>query len=106
LAVVAFWSPISEAVMTPLSPIQSDQIDKAIRELDPLSQAEVAERSDDEYNDLRDMIIALLESDVNKFNLTLAVSAKIGFMGIPENSVDVDSFIAKVLEIAESAGSE
>ena len=86
--------------MTPLSSTQFDKIDEAIRELDPLSKVKGAERSDDEYNDLRQMIIALLESDVNKFNLTLAVSAKIGFMGVQEDSVDVVSFITKVLKIA------
>ena len=92
--------------MNPLSSIQSDQIDKAIRELDPLSQAEGAERSDDEYNDLREMIIALLESDAKKFELIRAVSAKIGFMGVPENSVNLDSFIKKVLKIACRPDSE
>ncbi len=92
--------------MNPLYSIQIDQIDKAIRDLDPLSQAEGAERSDDEYNDLREMIIALLESGANKVDLIRAVSAKIGFMGVPENSVDVEGFIAKVLKIAGRPDSE
>ena len=90
--------------MNPLSSIQIDQIDKAIRDLDPLSQAEGAERSGDEYNDLRDMIIALLESGANKVDLIRAVSAKIGFMGVPEESVDVEGLIAKVLKIAGLPG--
>ncbi len=92
--------------MTTLSPTQRDQIDEAIRELDPLSQAEGAERSEDEYNGLRNTIIDHLESDKNKFDLTLAVLAKIGGMGVLEDSVDVNSFITKVLKIAGRPDSE
>lgn len=103
-AVVASWFLISEAVMATLSSTQRNEIDKAIRELDPLSKVKGAERSDDEYDDLLDAIIDDLESDVNEFNLTLAVSAKIGGMGVPEESVDVDSFIKKVWKIAGRPG--
>ncbi len=86
--------------MTTLSSTQCDEIDEAIRELDPLSKAKGAERSEDEYDDLRDKIIDDLESDADKFDLTLAVSTQIGLMGVLEDSVDVNSFIAKVLKIA------
>ncbi len=86
--------------MATLSSTQRNEIDKAIRELDPLSKVKGAECSEDEYNGLRDAIIDGLESDKNKFELTLAASAKIGGMGVPEDSVDVNSFIAKVLKIA------
>jgi hypothetical protein len=105
-AVVASGPPISEAVMTTLTSTQRDEIDKAICELDPLSQAEGAKRSEDEYNGLRDTIIDGLESDKNKFELTLAVSAQFGLMGVLEDSVDVNSFIAKVLKIAGRPDSE
>ncbi len=92
--------------MATLSSTQRNEIDKAIRELDPLSKVEGAERSKGEYDDLRDKIIDELESDTNKFYLTLAVSDKIGDMGVQENSVDVVSFITKVLKIAGRPDSE
>ena len=92
--------------MTTLSSTQCDEIDEAIRELDPLSKVKGAECSEDEYNGLRDAIIDGLESDKNKFELTLAVSTQIGLMGVLEDSVDVNSFIAKVLKIAGRPDSE
>ena len=92
--------------MTTLSSTQLGEIDNAIRELDPLSKVEGAERSKGEYDDLRDKIIDELESDTNKFYLTLAVSDKIGDMGVQEDSVDVVSFIAKILKIAGRPDSE
>ncbi len=87
-----------------LSATQCDEIDEAIRELDPLSNVEGAARSASEYDGLRDKIIDDIESDANKFYFTLAVSAKIGGMGVPENCVDVDRFIKKVWKIAGLPG--
>ena len=87
-----------------LSAAQCDEIDDAIRELDPLSNVEGAARSASEYDDLRAKIIDDLESDTNRFYLTLAVSDKIGEMGVPENSVNLDSFIKKVWKIAGLPG--
>ena len=92
--------------MTTLSSTQCDEIDEAIRELDPLSKVKGAECSEDEYNGLRDAIIDGLESDKNKFELTLAVSTQIGLMGVLEDSVDVNSFITKVLKIVGRPDSE
>ncbi len=90
--------------MTALSATQCNEIDKAIRELDPLSKVEGAARSASKYDGLRDKIIDELESDTNKFYLTLAVSDKIDEMGVPENSVNLDSFIKKVGKIAGLPG--